>query len=551
MKAEGHPEADLIVRNARIFTGDADASWATALAVRAGRFLVVADEAEAAAHRGPRTEILDADGALIIPGLIDSHTHAYEGGRAALGALRLSAADDLDSLIAAVVKAADAAPPGEWLIGAGWSVGRLVGTLGDPEVLRRFDDATGGRPSALRDSSHHAVFANSAAMERAGVGRDTPAPPHGSILRHGDGTPSGLFLETACALIDRAIPPPAPTEREGYARHAVWLYNGFGVTGFVQAATSEAAMATFAALDRRGELNAWVATCMATDTLLTPDRDGVGEAVIARRAAHRTEHVSVDFAKYFLDGVPGSRTASFIEPYLDGPPEPVPPFFSVEELAGLIAPLDAAGVHVKLHAVGDWAIRTALDAIALVRERNGSAGPTHSIAHASYIAAADIPRLAALDVVADFCPPLWFPNPILDANARLLGETRSQAAWPIGEIVQSGALAVAGTDWPIVPSPNPWPGIAALVTRRHPAGAAEGAFRPEQALSIAQALALCTLNVATMMRISERTGSISPGKSADFAVLDRDPFTIKPAEIAGTRAVRTYFGGRLVHRREE
>lgn len=551
MTADGHPEADLVVRNARIFTVDAARPWAAALAIRNGRFIGIGDEAEVAVHRGPATEILDAEGALVVPGLIDSHTHAYEGGRAALASLRFSAADDLDSLIAAVAEAADAALPDAWLIGAGWSVGRLAGALGRPEALRRFDDATGGRPAALRDSSHHAVFANTAAMERAGVGQGTPAPVHGSILRHGDGAPSGLFLETACALIDRAMPPPAPAEREDYARHAVSLYNGFGVTGFVHAATSEATMATFAALDRRGELNAWVATCIATDTLLTPESDGVGEAVIARRAAHRTEHVGVDFAKYFLDGVPGSRTASFIAPYLDGPPEPVPPFFSVEELAGLIAPLDAAGIHVKLHAVGDWAIRTALDAIALVRERNGSAGPAHSIAHASYITEADIPRLAALNVVADFCPPLWFPNPILEANARLLGEARSRAAWPIGVIVRSGALAVAGTDWPIVPSPNPWPGIAALVTRKHPAGTSEAAFRPEQALSVAQALTLCTLNVAKMMGISDRAGSIRAGKSADFAVLDRDLFAIDPAEIAGTRAVETYFAGRLVHRRQD
>ncbi|WP_293795275.1 amidohydrolase [uncultured Bosea sp.] len=547
MKADGAAGVDLIVRNARIFTVDTERPWATALAVHDGRFSFVGDDEGLSAHRGSATEILDAGGALVVPGLIDSHTHAYEGGRAALAAVRLSADDDLDSLIAAAAAAADAAPPGEWLTGAGWSVGRLLGTVGEPEALRRFDDATGGRPAALRDSSHHAVFANTTAMERAGLGRDTPAPPHGSVLRHGDGALSGLFLETACALIDRAMPPPAPAEREGYARHAVSLYNGFGVTGFVHAATSEATMATFAALDRRGELSAWVATCIATDTLLTPERDGVGEAVIARRAAHRTGHVGVDFAKYFLDGVPGSRTASFIAPYLDGPSEPVPPFFSVEELAGLIAPLDAAGIHVKLHAVGDWAIRTALDAIALVRERNGSDGPAHSIAHASYIAASDIPRLATLDVVADFCPPLWFPNPILQANARLLGEARSQTAWPISDIVRSGALAVAGTDWPIVPSPNPWPGIAALVTRRHPAGTAEAAFRPEQALSVAQALTLCTLNVAKMMGISERTGSIRAGKSGDFAMLDRDLFTIDPTEIAGTRAVRTYFAGRLVH----
>lgn len=543
----GRPGADLVVRNARIWTGDRQRPWATAFAVRDGRFAFVGEQTEIAEHSAAHVEMLDAGGALVVPGLLDSHTHAFEGARAALSAVRLSAADDLDSLIAAVAAAAEKTPADDWLTGAGWSVGRLLGALGQPEALRRFDAATGNRPAALRDSSHHALFANTAAMQRAQMERDTPAPLHGSILRCADGALSGVFLEAACALIERAMPAPSDAERERCARHAVSLYNSFGVTGFVHAATSEATMATFAALDRRGELDAWVATCIATDTLLTPERDGIGNAVIARRNLHRTEHVAVDFAKYFMDGVPGSRTASFIEPYLGGSSEPVPPFFTVEELAGLIGPLDADGIHVKIHAVGDRAIRDTLDAIALVRSRNGAAGPSHSVAHASYIAAADIPRLAALNVIADFCPPLWFPNPILTANEGVLGTARGQGAWPIGDIVRAGTLAVAGTDWPIVPSPNPWYGLSALVTRRHPSGAFEGAFRPEQALPVAAALAMCTLNVAAAMGLADRAGSISPGKSADFAVLDRDIFTIDPAEIAGTRARKTYFAGRLAH----
>lgn len=521
--------------------------WASAFAVRGGCFSAVGADAAMDAHIGPGTTVLDAHGAFVMPGLLDSHCHAFEAARADLYEIRLSATDDLDGIIRSVRNAPGRLPQGGWLKGAGWSV-RLIEEMRRPEALAALDEVTGERPTVLRDSSHHAMFANSAALALAGVSNGAVDAKGGRVDRRADGSLSGLLFEEACGLIDRAVPLDEPDARRRAALQAVALYNSVGVTGFVQAATSEMTMQLFSELDREGSLSAWIATCIATDTILTPEREGIGAQTIARRNAYRSDHLSVDFVKFFMDGVPGARTASFLAPYapLDGVRAEPAPFHSAESLYRLIQPLDAEGIHVKIHAVGDRAIRETLDAIAAVRRENGS-GPQHSIAHVSYIEKSDIPRLAELDVAADFCPPLWFPNPILRANAVALGDSRGEDAWSIGDIVGSGATAVLGTDWPIVPSPSPWPGLSALVTRKDPARRTPDSFRPDQALTLQQALRLCTCNVAAYMRFGDRTGSIAAGKSADFIMLDRDIFAIPPEDIAETRVSQTYFGGRQVH----
>lgn len=540
---------DLVLINAKIRTMESTRPWAEGLAVRRGRFVAVGDRTEIASLVGAGTEVVDCAGRLVLPGLMDGHCHAYEGARAALYEVRLSPGDELPDLIGKAGEAALRLPDGDWLKGAGWS-GRLVGQMRLREALVALDAATGNRPAALRDSSHHTMFANSAAMQRAGISRDTADVVNGSVDRRPDGSLSGLFFEEACALIDRAIPSDDILRQRETVLHAARTYNGYGVTGLVHAVTSENVMATFSKLDKQGELSLWVATCIATDSILTPERDGIGAQTIANRHRYATAHVTVDFVKYFMDGVPAGRTASFLEPYLpdaSGAIQATPPFHDSQALRNLILPLDAAGIHVKVHAVGDRSIRETLDAIEGVRSINGASGPRHSIAHLSYVTDEDIPRLARLNVVADLCPPLWFPNDIIRSNATLLGRERGDRAWPTGDIVRSGALAVLGTDWPIVPTPNPWPGVSSLITRKDPHGASAGAFRPEQAMTVDQALALCTSNVAECMGLGSQTGSIAVGKAADFIIVNHNLFEVDPEAIAETVVQKTYFAGRLVH----
>lgn len=547
---EREGRAAFVVRNAKIYTVDRRQPWASAIAVADGEFVAVGSDAEVRPTVRPDTEIIDARGRTILPGLFDSHCHAFEGARADLFEVRLSGTDNLEQILNKVRDATKAGIGGLWLKGAGWSLQKL-NELSAESSLAKFDDVTGDRPTVLRDSSHHSMFANSAAMKAAGINRNTADVKNGSIVRHADGTLSGIFLEEACALVDKAIPPLNEDEKRRVALRAVSLYNSFGVTGFTYALASEMTMRAFKDLDDAGQLSVWIATCIATgESILTPELDGVGAPAIARRAAYRSEHIAVDFAKFFMDGVPGAKTAAFREPYVGAPgvePHLARPFYKVDELCDLMAPLDRQGIHVKIHAVGDQAIRDTLDAIEKVRQINGQSGPQHSIAHLGYVFDDDIPRLARLNILADLCPPLWFPNRILENNTAVLGDERGQRAQAIGDIVRSGAVSAFGTDWPIVASPSPWPGLSSLITRKDPTGVVGGVFRPDQALSLEEALPLCTINVAESMGFGRRTGSIAEGKNADFIVLDRDIFTISPEDIAGTQVLQTYFAGRLVY----
>ena len=203
-----------------------------------------------------------------------------------------------------------------------------------------------------------------------------------------------------------------------------------------------------------------------------------------------------------------------------------------------------------MHATGDGSLRAGLDAIAAARKANGNSRLRHEIAHAELIHADDIPRFKALNAVAELSPILWYPSPLVQTMATVIGRERADRFWPIKSLLDAGVLMVYGSDWPsVVPSPNPWPGIEAMVTRRDPYGKEPGALGPEQAIGLADAIAIFTRNGAAGLRLEEQTGSIEPGKSADFIVLDRNLFDIPPEQISDTQVLETIFEGRVVSSR--
>lgn len=546
--------ADIVIANAKIYTLDPVKPWAEAAAIADGCFIATGTSAEMADFIGPDTTRRDLGGRVVLPGLFDVHCHAFEGARAALFDLALSPNEGFDELIERVGVAADALPHEAWLVGGGWEGRKLLPILSSRNALARLDEVTGNRPTVLRDLSCHCLFVNSAAMRAANIDRNTKVPENGTMVLDETGEPVGLFFENANSLIVEVMPSLDAERISSIVGHTAKMYNSFGVTGFAHAVTSETVMKAFYDADTRGVLSVRVATFISTDDLLTPEQDGYGIEVIARRQQYSTSNINVDFVKYFMDGVPASKTAAFQEPYAgQGDEEDVTtaPFFSVDELRDLIQPLDADGIHVKIHAIGDLAITHTLDAIAEVRRINGAEGPQHSIAHMSYITDADIGRLATLNVMADICPPLWFPNPVLLGNMKLLGEARGDRCWPVKDLVNSGADVAIGTDWPAIAlSPNPWPGLSALITRQDPSRITPGVFRPDQALTLEETLPLYTLNPARTMGFGDVTGSIEPGKSADFSVLDRDIFTIDAVDIAETKITETFFAGQSVYRRD-
>ena len=542
--------ADVIFTGGRIWTGVPQTPFVEALAVAGGSILAVGHDADIEPLWGARTKRVALGGAFAMPGIIDGHNHVLEGVRGQTFELQLGADLDFAAILDRVRAQAATTTSDGWIIGGPFLIARCPETQ-TAQGRALLDEACGDRPVLLRDVTFHSRFASSEALRLAGIDRDTADPPNGVIVRDA-GEPTGLLHESAANALEAAAPALSPEQWMTVGRNAMALLNGLGVTGFGLAAASGTTLGALKGMDEAGVLTAWAAGfCMMEPLLLAIERDCVGPDLIARRHEFVTKHLRTDFAKFFMDGVPLMRTAAFVEPYL---PDGVHPegfrghsAYGVTDLADLIAPLDAAGISVKIHTIGDAAIRDSLDAFAEVRRRNGP-GPRHSLAHMLYIRPEDVPRLAALNVIADLNPPVWFPSPNMIALRAALGDARVERSWPMRDILASGALAATGTDWPaLAPTPNPWPGLSALITRRDPSGRTPGVHRPEQALTLDEALPLYTSNAAETLGLSGETGRLAPGLSADMIVLDRDLFAISPEEIAGTQVRQTWFEGRLVH----
>lgn len=543
-------EADTILRNGRIWAGDAAVPWASDLAIAGGRVLATGGDLSHLA--GPGTEAIDLDGRMAMPGVHDVHLHFLMGGREELFYIRFPTSFGFEKIFA-FLKERIAAKPGEPVIGGAW--GSEPGTsIGRLDALHALDAATGEVPVLLYDESHHNLWANTAAMRAAGVSAGTPDVADGTIVRDRvTGALTGLFLEEAKQLFRDFISevlPQTPEREMQAALAAVAKLNRYGITGFHEAATSRASLDVLRSIDSAGQLSAW-SVCSLPHAPFNGE-DGAGEAFWTEGGGYRSEQIFPTYAKFFLDGVPPARTAAFVEPYLPTP-DGLPGghgdlYYTTGELAGLIERAEMLGLASKMHCSGDAAVRQALDAIAMVRAARPGPAPLHHIAHASFIVPEDIARFAPLNAVADLCPVFWFPTSTSLACLDVLGAERTNRFWPNKDMHDAGTLLAAGSDWPVVPEPNPWIGIEGMITRANPMGEVKGVLGADQALDLDTVLRIYTANAARAMGIGHLSGTLTPGMSADIAVLDRNLFEIAPTEIGRTEVVMTLFRGRMVYR---
>ena len=544
--------ADLILHNAAIYTADPVHPRAEAMAIRDGILLAVGSTLDIQGLRGPATRTIDLQGRHVLPGIIDVHNHHLRGGQADLYELNIRPSLSRDEVVAAVKQKAAQTPPGEWIFGGIWG-SHLIGGLYDRVARDSLDAAAPDHPVMLRDDSQHNRWLNSRALRLVGIGHNTPDPKDGTIVRDpATGDAVGLLLERACGLAEQAVAQSIPDLSDRNiksSRRAVEILNGYGVTAFQDATTVHPFLKALSRLDARGELSAWcVASMPAQDTLT--GAGVVGEELFALASNYRSRHVRPDFVKLFMDGVPTTKTSAMLAPYIasrvDGCCFRGDGLISVPELARWIAKAEALGLSVKVHATGDAAVRDTLDAIDMVRTVNGP-GRLHQIAHASFIDPADIPHFRALNVVADLSPVIWYPGPIQEAIRAVIPRERADRYWPNRDLHESGALLAGGSDWPVIANPDPWLGIEGMMTRQDPTGRFEGTLWPEQALDLETVLGIYTINAARAMGLGEITGSLEPGKSADFIVIDRDVFATPAHDVADTRVLSTWFEGRCVH----
>ncbi|GLZ37062.1 amidohydrolase [Actinokineospora sp. NBRC 105648] len=541
--------ADLILTNATVYTVDPARPWASALAVQDGRVLALNEVAV-----GPDTEVRDLGGAFVMPGLVDVHNHHALAGRAELFELTFGAEADFAAILAAVRDWSRDLGPDEWVVGGAWA-STLVETLSRESARHALDEAAGGRPVALSDDSRHNRWVSSRALELAGVTAATADPAGGVIVRDpATGAPTGVLLEAAGVLVERALRETRALSDEQHAsasRHAIGILHSFGITAFQDAGVSVDILSALKSLDEAGELAAWVVSCLLINDPIF-GFDPIGLPLMELGERYRTEHHRPDFVKIFLDGVPPTRTAAFLEPYL---PDEVhgacfhgattmPP----GELEGWLRVAAQAGLSAKIHCTGDAAVRATLDAVQALRAE-GFADTRFQVAHGQFVHPDDLARFGELGVAADISPFLWVPGVIPTAIADVLPADRAARMQPNRSLLDSGALVAGGSDWPVSESPNAWEGIQGLITRQDPAGAHPGALWAEQAITLAEAVEVFTLAGARAMGVDDVTGSLTPGKSADFLVLDRDPFQTATSDLAATTVTETWFAGRRVFQR--
>lgn len=542
-----HP--DLILTGARVYTADPARPWAEAIAVSGGRIAAVGTDAEVAALAGPSTERRALDGAFLMPGLVDVHNHHAIAGQEDLFELRLPLGAHLDGIADAVRAYAEALPADAWIVGGPWASDRL-GEIDTAEGLALLDAAAGGRPVMLSDDSHHNRWASSRAMELAGI-----AAGDDGVLLDAEGRPTGVLIEAAgipVAQAHRAVGGLTAEQDRAASRRGVAMLSEYGITAFQDAGVSVQTLEALRALDADGELDAWVVTSMLVNDEIF-GHDVIGDALVFGGERFRTEHHRPDFVKIFLDGVPPTRTGAFLEPYL--PDELHGDHFHGDtlldpaELTGWLRRVAEVGISAKIHCTGDASVHAVLNAVETLRGE-GFTETRYQVAHGQFVHPDDIPRFAALGVSADISPFIWVPGPIVEAIREVLPRERADRMQPNRSLIDAGAIVAGGSDWPVSASPNAWEGIHGLVTREDPSGEYPGTLWPEEAITLDEAIAVFTINAAEAMGLADETGSLAVGKSADFVLLDRDPFARPANELVRTRVDETWFAGRRVFVRE-
>jgi predicted amidohydrolase YtcJ len=542
--------ADLVLAGGAVYTVDAARRWARAVAVRGGRIVAVGGDDDVRGLVGPRTEVVDLRGRMLLPGFQDAHVHPPPGGLEMLRC-NLSDAHSLEDYRRLVAAYAAAHPEAPWILGGGWSMDLFPGGNPPKEEL---DALVPDRPAFLPSRDGHSAWVNSRALELAGITAETPDPPDGRIERGPDGEPMGTLHEGAMDLVAKLVPPPTLEEHLEGLRVAQAYLHSLGITAW-QDAIVGGHYDTYDAYLRaasEGWLTARVVGALWWDRHRGEEQI---EGLLDRRERGRVGRFRATTVKIMQDGVVENFTAGVLEPYLDAEGRPTAnrgkSFVDPEALRAHVARLDALGFQVHFHAIGERAVRECLDAVEAARRANGWNDLRHHIAHIQIVHPEDLPRFRALGVVANG-QPLWAVNEpqMTELTIPFIGPERARWQYPFGSLVRSGAVLAFGSDWS-VSSPDPLWGIHVAVNRLPAPGYpyAEGAdepFLPEERIDLPTAIAAYTMGSAYVNHLDRETGSIEVGKLADLVVLDRDPFAHPASEIGEARVLLTLVEGERV-----
>lgn len=532
--------ADLALVNGKIWTGDPSRPEAEAVASVSGRIVAVGKTAEIRGWIGPRTTVIDLKGRRVVPGFNDSHVHFIDGG-AGLSGVQLRYARTPQEFRRLIAEFAARIPKGRWVLNGNWD----HENWSPPALPTRqlIDDATPNNPVFINRLDGHMALANSLALRLAGVTRQTPDPPGGTIVRDSSGEPTGVLKDAAMSFVYRVIPQPSRDEIAEAARAAMSYAAQNGVTSVQDMSASPDVLSVYQTLLARGELMVRIYCHQPLGAWERLARVGI-------RAGFGGDKLRIGGLKGFADGSLGSTTALFFEPYLDDPKTsglPSDEMVDRDRMQRNIVEADKAGLQVAIHAIGDKANRTVLEMYARAAAANGTRDRRFRIEHAQHLRPEDIARFAVEKVIASMQPyhaiddGRWAENRI--------GPERARGTYAFRSLLDAGAVLAFGSDWYVAPM-EPLMGIYAAVTRRTLDGKRPQGWVPEQKITVAEAVRAFTLGSAYASFEEKVKGSIEPGKLADMAVLSDDIFSIDPVAIAKARVEMTIFDGRVVYERK-
>lgn len=538
-----------------MFTGTGEPLHGHAVVVTGDRITAVVPESEASAHLDEATRVVDLAGALLSPGFQDAHVHPVSAGVELL-MCNLTEATDAADAVARVKAYADANPDEAWIQGGGWSMDHFPGGAPARTLL---DEVVPDRPVVLMSRDHHSTWANTAAISAAGIDATTPDPADGRIEREADGTPAGTFHEGASDLFSHVRPAiDADLAYAGLLRAQDELI-ALGITGWQDAwvGTGLGGVQDVASVYRRalldGTLRAHVVGAQWWE------RAG-GLEQVEEMTARRAEFAALDHGRFTLgttkimvDGVAENQTAAMLTPYRDVHGHDTTnsglSFIDPEQLRVIVTHLDGAGFQVHFHALGDRAVREALDAVEAARGANGPTDGRHHLAHLQVVEEAETARFAELDAVANI-QALWatHEDQIDELTLPFLQDGAEARQYPFGDLVRNGARLAAGSDWP-VSSADPMDAIHIAVTRVAPGRDDEPLGGAHQCLDLATAMAAYTSGTAWVNHRDHDTGHVCEGYLANLVVLDPDPFSLPADEIHRSTVQSTWIDGELVYSR--
>jgi predicted amidohydrolase YtcJ len=561
--------ADTVYRNGYVYTIDAQNSVHQALAVRAGRIAYVGDEHGVQAHVGNRTRVIDLQGRMLMPGLVDAHMHPQSGGsrllNCSLDYASLTVAQFQARIQACLDKEAD--DPKRWLVVVNWFQQGMQPENAD--VTRATLDALKtSRPVVVRSSFGHSVLLNTKGLQLAKVTRDTQAPPAGKIARDARGEPTGLLEDAAQDMAMDLLPPLTPEENLAATTAALDAMRRQGVTTFLDAFTDPETLTAYREVQRAGKLTARAHFAVLVDHNNDAPTKGVANAVkLARQfdqgAIRPAPSMQVRHAKLFMDGVISAPafTGAMLEPYWVnrgtaqqpdwGPGSDRGPddYFNPALLRATLHALAKAKLDPHVHTDGDRAVRDTLDALRDVRSTKAGKALRPALAHGEIIDPADYPRFAQLDTTAVLSFQWAKPAPdTVGALKDYMGPQRYALVEPQAVLQAAGARVAFGSDWPVDPL-DQWFALKVAVTRTAAPDAGPeyaGRLTQQPGMPVADALRAMTINAAYTLRMEKQVGSLEVGKLADMIVLDRNVFNIPAEDIARVKVEQTMVGGRIV-----